>query len=246
VEVEFGKILLKKIPHERGEIIFEYPSYSGCYGEIALAIDKAGLKRPSSAETASLICNAWEKPTGEYESQILNVIKEHWLFEFSGNYYLPKGKGDIQNGVILQDNPLIMDEKLIMNKDDLIKKLDDAEEFMVRGYPIYISEDRSIRFVPFGYKITSQTPPELAINSYIVARYLGRKNNELEGAEKIARVASKYKTNPYLYSFGSVDKEEIRMSGLDSAFGCSKLILSGDIINYKSHGYAFGKYEEKK
>jgi hypothetical protein len=24
------------------------------------------------------------------------------------------------------------------------------------------------------------------------------------------------------------------------------LILSGDIINYKSHGYAFGKYEEKK
>ena len=50
---EDGKKLLKRIPHEGGEIVFEYKVYKGSYGEVAEAIDKIGLIRPSSSEIVS-------------------------------------------------------------------------------------------------------------------------------------------------------------------------------------------------
>ena len=51
IEKGYAKL---KVPHEGGELSFQYPSFKGTYGNVAEQIDKAGLKRPNSAETASL------------------------------------------------------------------------------------------------------------------------------------------------------------------------------------------------
>jgi len=56
--IYIGKTYLREIPHERKQISFEYPAYRGCYGKIAENINNAGLKRPSSAEIASLLKDA--------------------------------------------------------------------------------------------------------------------------------------------------------------------------------------------
>ena len=62
MEIETSYIKMKvphkvkmKVPHERGELSFQHPAFKGTYGNVAEQIDKAGLKRPNSPETASLV-----------------------------------------------------------------------------------------------------------------------------------------------------------------------------------------------
>ena len=164
------------VPHAGGELTFQYPAFEGTYGSVAKAIDKEGLKRPNSPETASLVYDAFQNPNNKYSKEIidiLNNINNNYFWEFIGNLYLPKSGEKINNGVIIEHNPKIKNGKLIMNKNSLIKRLQ--------------SKDSNVKFVPFGFKTGEQTWQELEKNLYIIARY-GK-----EGAEKIAKVASKYK-----------------------------------------------------
>ncbi|MBS3077987.1 hypothetical protein J4412_00590, partial [Candidatus Pacearchaeota archaeon] len=94
--------------------------------------------------------------------------------------------------------------------------------------------DSDVKFVPFGYKTETQTPNELEKNSYIIARY-GK-----EGAEKMAEVSSKYKVNPYLFSFKSVDEERQRMSALISNWYGGRLDVDGDVWDGGGGGHSFG------
>jgi len=194
MKAKIGKLFLTKIPHEGKEITFQHPSFRGYFKNVAEQIDEAGLKRPNSAETASLVYDAFQNPKGEYESEIIEILKDRWFWEFTGNLYLLKSNEEINNGVILKINPKIINGRLDMNKESLIKRLRE--------------NDPLVKFVPFGYKIGEQKIFELMKNPYIIARY-GE-----EGAQKIAEISAKYKNNPFLYSFDSVDEEKIRMSAL--------------------------------
>ena len=215
------KPYLTEIPHEGKEITFQYPEFKGYYGDVAKAIDREGLKRPNSPETASLVYDAWKNPKGEYESKIINILKNNWLWEFTGNLYLPKSNEEVNNGVILEVNPKITKGKLDMNRESLIKRLQD--------------NDGLVKFVPFGYKTGEQNLLKFAKNPYIVARY-GK-----EGAEKIAAIASKYSKKPKLWSFDSVDEEKIRMSALDDDRGFSdRLLVFGSDWDGYGGGRAFG------
>ena len=213
------KILI--VPHAGGELSFQHPVFKGTYGNVAEQIDKDGLKRPNSPKTASLVYGAWKNSEGEKESEIIKILINNWLWEFTGNLYLPKSNEEINNGVILEYNPKITNGKLIMDKNSLVQRLK--------------KNDSSVNFVPFGYKIDSQNLFEFQKNSYIVARY-GK-----EGAEKIAEVASKYKSNPYIRSFKSVDEETARMSALGSNwdFG-GRLFVFGDGWVDGDQCHAFG------
>jgi len=204
---KIGKSYLNKIPHEKGTLTFQYPSFKGTYGKVAELIDSEGLKRPTSPELASLVYDAWKNPKGEGESEILKILKNNWFWEFTGNFYLPKSNEEVNNGVIIVYNPDIKNGVLSMDKSSLIKRLNE--------------NDSDVKFVPFGYKTETQTPNELEKNSYIIARY-GE-----EGAEKIAEVSSKYKVNPYLFSFKSVDEERQRMSALNDGWYGSRLFVNG-------------------
>ncbi len=212
---------MRNVPH-KGELInFEYPVVSGTYDAVARAIDKKELNRPTSAQTASLVYDAFQNKDGKYESEIIQILKDAWFWEFTGNLYLPKSKDEYNNGVIIEDNPTISGGKLVMNKNDLVKRLNDG--------------DSNVRFVPFGFKVEDQTIKELEKNPYIIARY-GE-----EGAEKITEIASEYKGSPYLYSFDSVNGETTRMSALNRDWN------SGNMLNViglnwcdGDEGHAFG------
>jgi len=186
------------VPHERREISFQYPAFKGTYVNIAEQIDKAGLKRPSSSETASLVYEAWKNPDEKYSKEIIQILKDNWFLEFTGNLYLPKSNEKINNGVILDLDPqnLKFDEKrrLIMDKDSLIKRLE--------------SNDPLVKFVSFEFKIGEQSLIEFQKNPYIQARY-GE-----EGAEKITEVASKYKNSAFIQSYASVREKKARISSL--------------------------------
>ena len=194
MKAKIGKSYLTEVPHEGKEISFQYPVFRGRYGNVAEQIDKEGLNRPNSAETASLVYDAFQNPKGEYESKIIKILKDRLFWEFTGNFYLPKSNEEINNGVILETNPKIVNGRLDMNKESLIKRLQ--------------KNDSLVKFVSFGYKTGEQKEIELVKNPYIVARY-GE-----EGAQKIAEIASKFKNNPKLWSFDSVSDEKTRMSGL--------------------------------
>ncbi len=220
MEAKIGKSYLTKIPHEGGKLTFQYPAFKGTFGDVAEQIDKEWLKRPTSPEIASLVYDAWKNPKGEYESEVLDILRKNWIWEFTGNFYLPKSNDEINNGVIIEYNPRVVNGRLSMDKNYLVKRLNE--------------NDPNVRFVLFGYKIEGQTPKELEKNPYIVARY-GE-----EGAEKIAEIASKHSSNPYLWSFGSVDKETVRVSVLNGNFNGSGLNVDGDGRDDNNKGYSFG------
>jgi len=220
MEIEKGYTKLT-IPHEGNKITFQHPAFKGNYANVAEQLDKANLKRPDSKETASLVYDAWKTPKGEHESEIINILRNNWLWEFTGNLYLPKSNNEINNGVILEYNPTIETGKLVMDKNSLIKRLKE--------------NDSNVKFVPFGFKTGQQNLLEFAKNPYIVTRY-GE-----EGAEKIAEVASNYVKNPVIWSFDSVDEEKVRISALYDAGGFVKgLLVGGSDWGGDVDGLAFG------
>ena len=226
MKVQVGKTYLT-VPHESRELTFQHPSFSGTYGNVANQVDKEGLKRPISSETSSLVYDAFQNPEGEYESQVISILRNNWFLEFTGNLYLPKSNEEVSNGVIIEDDPTIANRRLNMDKQTLIKRLQ--------------ADDKSVRFVPFGYKIGAQTPKELGKNPYIIARY-GK-----EGAEKIAKIASQFKKIPHVRSFNSTDEEKARMSVLLRHWGFGdRLYVGGDDWDGGNLGLSFGVYAPEK
>jgi len=215
------------VPHGKGNIAFQDSSFNGTHGNVAEQIDKAELKRPTSPETASLIYDFFQNKEGKYGLEMIKIIKDGWILEFTGNLNLPKSNEEINNGVIIEYNPKITNRKLVMNKNSLIKRLQE--------------NDPLVKFVPFGYKINEQTQKEFGKNPYIREMY-GK-----EGAEKITEVASKYKNKPYIYSFDSVDEEKTRMSALYGSWLFDfRLVVFSDCWNNNVNGHAFGVCPREK
>ena len=225
MKATIGKSYLT-VPHEGGELSFAYPAFRGNYGNVAKQIDNEKLKRPNSSKTASLVYDAWKSPKEQYSSEIISILKDNCLWEFTGNLYLPKLDEEINNGVILdldsQNLKFNENGKLVMDKNSLVQRLK--------------NNDSLVKFVPFGFKTGKQNLIEFEKNPYIQAKY-GK-----EGAEKIAEIASKYKNKPYINSFNSVDQEEARMSALVRSWNFGgRLSVYGDYwYGYYYDGRAFG------
>jgi hypothetical protein len=243
MKIKLNQISLTEIPHEGKKINFRYPPYKGFYGEVTEKIDKEHLKRPSSSKIASLIYDAWESPReknefenndyytwrsikGEYESAILQSLDKSVLWEYTGNLFVPKSSEEINNGVIIEHNPKIINRELIMDKNSLIKRLKE--------------NDPLVKFVPYGFKRFQQSFTELEKNPYILARY-GE-----EGASKIAKVASRLKNPPLLYIFDNKDKERARISSLGRMSGEKyRLNIFCDLEDW-FNGHAFGICKKQK
>lgn len=77
---------------------------------------------------------------------------------------------------------------------------------------------------------------ELAKNSFVTALNKGGK-----GAEKLAEVADKFKSKPYLWSFKSIDEKTVRVSALYSSWLLDRrLVVFGYDLGDLRDGCAFG------
>lgn len=212
-----------EIPHKGKTITFPVSTPI----EIYQVLKSNEVRSAISAETASLVYDAFLNSKIKDENTIKNILEESFLYEFTGNIFLPSvgEKKKLYNGVILVDNPPIVNGRLEQNIDfsNMIKE----------GNP-------SVRYISFKYKTGEQTWQELEKNPYIVGRY-GE-----ERAAQVAKVASTYKENPKIQHIESIDEGKIVMSILSSEGDrCLKIgFTRGNFRN--CDGYAFGILKEQK
>ncbi len=222
LRVEEGrtKIIVR---HKGSELNFISPDIgSNTYIKAAEQLERNCLKQPTVAQMTSLIYACFKNHKDKHAHEIIRLMKNHLLWGFTGNLYVPN------EGVYIQDNPKIEKRELVMDKKDLIKKLE--------------SNDSSVRFVPFGFKLESQSALELSKNPYIIG-LAGE-----DGADKLAQIADMYqgtshvanpaKRDPYVFSFNNVDKEIIRGSAMGSDWLSPRLSIYG--YTDKDDGFALG------
>ena len=201
-----------QIFHEDRNLTFIFPAKGpGSYAGVQEQITKDRLKAPNFAETASLVYTAYKNSNEPEFKNVLDILNKEGLWAFTGNLYIPKGKGDYQNGVIIQDNPQIKNGRIFMDESELVKKLE--------------ANDKSVRFVPFGFKIGEHSVDELEKNAYVIG-LAGE-----EGAEKLAEIAGKYKARPVVYSFGEVNEKITRASVLGGNYwDGGRLVVDGGYV----------------
>ena len=201
--------------HQGQDLTFVHPSYGpDTYANVGSQIEQAGLIRPTMSQITSLAhtsCNSNDK----YSKEIQKIMKDNWLWGFTGTLYVPN------KGAYIQEDPQIRNGMPFMDESDLVRKLE--------------ANDPNVRFVPFGFKTEEMTPIQLANNDYVKA-LVGE-----EGAEKLAEISDKHRYKPYLYSFESVDEPLTRVSALLSNWNLDdRLYVLGNYHGFNWYGYSFG------
>ena len=214
LRVTEGRTLLT-VDHNGQDLTFVYPSFGpGNYSDVGKQIQQAGLEKPTMAHTSSLVHAAFNSDD-KYSKEIKDILRDKWLWAYTGILYVPNKGAYVQNDQQVENNNILMDES------ELVKKLE--------------ANDQKVRFVPFGFKIGEMTPIQLGKNSYVIA-LAGE-----EGAQKLSEVADKFNKKPFLYSFDSVDKPITRVSALDSCrYFDVGLFVDGNILGDDRYGCAFG------
>lgn len=175
MKIVTGRITLEGIKCNGKSLKFSYPPIEGSIKEITEKLDSMHLRRPTSAEIASVInaCDNFNdrEDGGEYASKVAHALKWSGI-EFTGCL---KNK----NGIYFEDNPSIVNGKVIINERDLERRLNNPKKF--EG--VSFSQDGKVRFVPFGFERGDVNSRKLEKNPYILARY------GLEGRKKISEYA---------------------------------------------------------
>ena len=203
------------VNHNNQDLTFIYPSFGpNTYANVQNEIEQAKLKTSTMSQTASLVDSAFNSKD-RYSQEIQKLLKEKWLWTFTGILYVPK------EGAYIQDDPEVKKGMPFMEKSGLVKLLE--------------ANDPSVRFVPFGFKTGEMSSSKLAKNKFAIG-LAGE-----EGAEKLAETASKFKDQPYLYGFESVEEAVTRVSALYSGwYSDHGLDVYGDYYGYDRNCHAFG------
>jgi len=203
------------VPHNGQDLTFIHPKKGpGTYAEVAQEIDNANLARPTMAQTASLV-HAAVNSKDKYSQEVLNILRQNWMWGFTGTLYIPN------EGAYIQDNPEIINGTPFMDQSELVKRIE--------------AKDPSVRFVPPGFKTGEMTSMQLGKNAYVIG-LAGE-----EGAEKLAEVADKFKRKPYLWALESVNEPLTRVSALCSGWNFDgRLYVNGSYHGFFGDGYAFG------
>ncbi len=218
------------VPYQ-GIISFISPAFGrGDYFQVRNEVQEADLLEPTSAQTVALAYESWQDPEEfqrelieKYQKIIRGIVKNDWLWAFTGHRWIPKA-------VYLQDRPSVKEGRVAMNESELDRILE-AGSFEEGGATF--SKDRSVRFVPLGFKTGEHAKGTLSKNPYCVA-YAGG----LEGAEQLDEIASHYSENPHVSAFDNVNEPFTTISALYSDYD-GGLHLGGGDVGYGG-GHAFG------
>lgn len=230
LRVEEGRTKLI-VTYKGEDLTFLRPYYGpDTYVNVENSIESDDLAKPTMAQNASLVHGAFTNPDNQYSKEIKDLMRTTWIWCFTGTLYVPN------KGAYVQDHPEIRNGRPFMDESELVAKLGSRDEDGV----VY-SDDGTVRFVPFGFKIESMSPLELRSNPYVIA-LAGQ-----EGTQKLEKVADTFRKNPYLWSFKSVDEPQTRVSALDSDWGFGVgLVVGGLDRGYDGNGCVFGVRRAKK
>ena len=201
------------IPFKDTEIVFAYPSFGpNNYKNVRSQIKEAKLSLPTSEETAYFLNTAYTD----------DDVKNTPQFSDVRSIMMTRWLWEFTRGLWIPGDDIYLYDDIDGEKDEkyLISRLE--------------SGDNSVRFVSKGFKLGQQTSIELGKNSYIVARY-GE-----EGAERIAKVAEKFRKHPYLYGLENVSIPTQRVSALGEGLNDDRLYVYGDDLDDGGDGVAFG------
>lgn len=189
-----------------------------------------GYRMSAMPELVPLIYASFENTDYQKAQNVVDTLRQYWLTGNTGILYVPKG-------MFVQDIPELIstNRRISMNQEALEKRLGSNEE---KG--VVFSDDKNIRFVPYGFKRQSQTPLELSKNPGVIAL-----TGSEENAEKLAKASEHYRKNPYFLAVDKVNSPQIRIAVLGSGGG-----LGSDRLNIGSYwgsggyGCAFGVLED--
>src|SRR3989344_7876647 len=171
------------------------------------------IQKPSFREVVLLAYASLEHKDKETAKNVVETLRTNWLTGNTAPHYFP-------NGMFVEDNPQIKSGRIVTpSQKALEERLGSHQE---RG--VTFSDDRSVRFTPYGFKRESQTASELAANPGVIA-LVGSEEN----AEKLAKSSQHYRVNPYFWALPKVENPETRVAVLGSGgFGDGLSVGAGD------------------
>lgn len=191
----------------------------------------SGFRMPTMPELIPLVYASLENKDQQTAKGVIKTLKQNWLTGNTGILYTKKG-------MFVQDNPILEDGRIQMDQKYLEAKiiLGSNEE---RG--VFFSDDKSMRFVPYGFKTQSQTALELATNPGVIALA-----GSPENAERLAKASEHYRVNPYFYALSDSETPQTRVAELNSNyFGCGLYVNASDSGDYDDR-CSFGVSEDTK
>lgn len=196
-----------QISHENRTIEFLAPCIGPeKYRSIGLAITDHNFKVPIGDYNVSLLHSAYCDPrtkNDQISEYIRAVMKDNWLWVFNQNLWTDRGVY-----VILDPRVNGRNDTFPLNElEQMVSVSNGATE--VDG--VRFSADRSVRFAPKRtYGFGEHTPRALKRNGFIIASY------DLNGAEKLAEVASTFNQFPVIYGteIPSEDQPQLRVGSL--------------------------------
>jgi hypothetical protein len=109
-------------------------------------IDEKDLLRPTTAQTLSLLNLVLQNPDEEHCKNIIQKLRNYFLWTSTENLYTSKG-------IIIYDN---VDGKMPSDRDGLLKLLEEG--------------NKAVKLVPYGFKRSSQPLSEFVKNPYVIAQ----------------------------------------------------------------------------
>jgi len=180
-----------------------------------------GFRMPTMSELTSLIYSSLKNKNYDTAKDVIKTA-EHCLTGNTGVLYVSKG-------MFVQDNPKLKQGKILMNSRTLERKLGKNEE---KG--VIFSDDKTIRFVPYGFEIDSQNALALAKNPGIIAL-----TGSEENAEKFAETSRHYKGGLYLWIKNKIKTPETKVVGMTSC-GFKEWLSIGAYSEKINRMFSFG------
>ncbi|MCH7568318.1 MAG: hypothetical protein IIA87_02755 [Nanoarchaeota archaeon] len=186
-----------------------------------------GFVMPTIGQMSRLVYAALEN-SKDYETarEVVSTLRNHWLIGNTGILWTP-------SGMYAQDRPEIKNDRVYMDESSLKEKLGLCQE----GDVVY-SDDETVRFTPYGFKVETQSALDLSRNAGIITLFGGE-----EEADAIAQVSQHYKMNPRFLTFESVDSPKVGVPALYSSGFGGGFVVGGDWIGSGSYGLSFGVNE---
>jgi hypothetical protein len=188
-----------------------------------------GFRMPTIGEAIPLIYTSLENKDYTTAKKVIKTLKQNWITGNTGILYTPEG-------MFVQDNPSIKNGKIVMNANQLEKKLGSFEE---KG--VVFSDDKSIRFTNYDFQIEFQSSLQLAKNKGVIA-YAGGE----EKAEQLAEASEYFKIKPYFFALKNVNSPQTRVADLGSDYFGSGLGVDANDSEGFGGRFSFGVSEMNK